>query len=236
MGTNFAPGNPMFFEKPPARTMTIQHSWWDQQIWMTHLASRINPYWPYTRNAFTFIPDFTNQTNMAESYALSRSGVIRVEDPEKLKGVSFLPIFRGHLRRAADGLENGLKSYREAAFRAPPSKQENAFKEVQIVEQMQRTLRSSIAILEFEDARFRLHQAPPRAQKLALLDRMERLLKDEVARTQLSLEAAQRDSRLGFEMEVDYMYTWNTLTEKLEVLEDTLTRQIPEYRKREGLL
>ena len=79
MGTNFALGNPLFFSKPEPRTMTIEHSWWDQEKWKSHLASRINPYWPYTRNSFTFMPDFTNQVNAAEQYARQVSGIARID-------------------------------------------------------------------------------------------------------------------------------------------------------------
>jgi len=36
---------------------------------------------------------------------------------------------------------------------------------------------------------------------------MEGILRDEIARTELSLLAASRDSRLGFQYEQDYVYT-----------------------------
>ena len=137
--------------------MTIEHSWWDQEKWKSHLASRINPYWPYTRNSFTFMPDFTNRVNAAEQYARQVSGISRIEEnSERLKTTSVLESFNQALRATADRFEAGLKSYRKAALEAPAAKRPQAFKEVLLVEQMQRMLRSNSAILEFEDLRFKL--------------------------------------------------------------------------------
>ena len=47
-----------------------------------------------------------------------------------------------------------------------------------------------------------------------LLDRMESIVREEIARTELSLLAATRDSRLGFQFEQDYVYTPYSLTGK----------------------
>ena len=56
----------------------------------------------------------------------------------------------------------------------------------------------------------------------SLLSNMKEIVKDEIARTELSLIAALRDSRLGFQFEQDYVYTPYSLKEKLEVLDETL--------------
>ena len=60
---------------------------------------------------------------------------------------------------------------------------------------------------------------------------MEKILKEEIARTELSLMAAKRDSRLGFQFEQDYVYTPYSLTEKLELLRETINTLIPMARK-----
>lgn len=60
---------------------------------------------------------------------------------------------------------------------------------------------------------------------------MENILKDEIERTELSLLAATRDSRMGFQFEQDYVYTPYSLTEKLKVLTETLNNQLPHARK-----
>jgi hypothetical protein len=65
-----------------------------------------------------------------------------------------------------------------------------------------------------------------------MLDRMKRILREEIDRTKLSLLAATRDSRLGFQFEQDYVYTPYSLREKLRVLEDTLKRQLPAAQRR----
>ena len=70
--------------------MTIEHSWWDQALWKTHRAARIDPLWPFTRASFTFIPDFTNRVNMAEEYARRSTGIARMTEPERLDGVSLI--------------------------------------------------------------------------------------------------------------------------------------------------
>lgn len=235
MGTNFAVGNPLFFQEPPPRTMTLRHSWWDQEKWTSHLAARIHPYWPYTRASFSFFPDFSHRVNMAERYARSRSGIDRIEPAERLQDVSFLPLFLRRLKETAERLEQGLKLYRQAALQAPPPRRLSALREVLLVEQMQRMLQSERAILEFEDLRFTLEHSREPEQKRALLERMVRILEEEQKRTRASLEAARRDSRLGFEMEMDHVYGPHVLEEKLKVLEQTLREEIPSYRARHGL-
>ena len=62
------------------------------------------------------------------------------------------------------------------------------------------------------------------------LDRMAQILAEEIARTAASWETARRDSRLGYEWEMDYMYRPDVLREKLELLRLTLDKQLPAYR------
>ena len=64
---------------------------------------------------------------------------------------------------------------------------------------------------------------------------MTGLLREERERTQSSWEAARRDSRLGYEWEQDYIYTPDTIEEKLKLLDDTLNIQIPAYRRQHSL-
>ena len=226
MGTSTAIGNPLFFQAPPARTVTFGHSWTDEAEWMGYLGGEINPYWPFTVSRLVFYPDFTNQTNRAELYARSVSGIETGSD------VRVLPVFLKYLQLAADKMGEGLSLYRAAALRSPAATRAGALREVIVAEQIERMLRSNHAVLEFED--FRLHlMAEKDAQKAgATLDRMEAILRDEIARTELSLLAATRDSRLGFEAEVDYVYTPYSLREKLENLHETLEKQLPEHRKK----
>ncbi len=51
-------------------------------------------------------------------------------------------------------------------------------------------------------------------------------------RTELSLLATTRDSRLGFQFEQDYVYTPYSLKEKLKILTETLKSQLPTVRER----
>jgi hypothetical protein len=215
MGTSNAIGNPLFFQEPPARTATFYHSWTDHQAWMGYLGGEINPYWPFTVSRLVFYPDFTNRTNKAESYARSVSGI---ESPGQAK---ILPVFLKYLRRAADRMGEGLKLYRAAALDSPASKRVDAVREVVVAEQIQRMLLSDHAILEFEDLRLQLAAQPDRQKAAAILNRMETVVREEIARTELSLLAATRDSRLGFQFECDYVYTPYSLREKLESLRDT---------------
>ncbi len=225
MGTNNSIGNPLFLEEPPARTVTFKHSWLDETMWMGYLGAEINPYWPYTLSRLVFIPDFTNQTNRAELYARGASGI------EITQEVSVLPVFLKYLQLAAEKMEAGLSLYREAALNSPPSKREGAVREVILAEQIHRMILSSHAILEFEDLRLQLasEQDPQKAE--IILDRLETILKEEIERTELSLLAVTRDSRLGFQFECDYIHTPYSLREKVESLHDTLWNQIPRRRK-----
>src|SRR5690606_29024398 len=75
MGTTNAIGNPIFFEKPPARTATFNYSWMDQGQWSGYLGAEVNPYWPYTVTRLVFLPDFSNNSNAAEGYARGVSGI-----------------------------------------------------------------------------------------------------------------------------------------------------------------
>jgi hypothetical protein len=230
-GTNNAVGNPIFLQQPHARTATFYYSWQDQAKWMGYLGGGLNPYWPFTYSRMVFYPDFTNQVNKAEQYARSASGIGRVVDADG-KEVKLLPLFMKYLLRAADELEAGLKLYREAALQSPESKRERAFREVIVAEQIQRMLRSNQAILEFEDLRLQLAGQPDSAKVDSIVARMESIVRDEIARTEFSLIAAKRDSRLGFQYEQDYVYTPYSLSEKLGVLKETLEKQIPELRRK----
>jgi hypothetical protein len=171
-----------------------------------------------------FYPDFSNRVNKAEQYAHSATGI------EAGKEVSLLPIFLKYLQKSADEMEQGLRLYRAAALASPKSKRQKAVREVVIAEQLQRMMESDHAILEFEDLRLQ-HTAKHSLRKAAVLDRMESILREEIARTELSLLAATRDSRLGFQYEQDYVYTPYSLKEKLLLLHETLEKQIPAARQ-----
>jgi hypothetical protein len=213
-GTNNAVAAPIFLDKPRPRAMTFDHSWDDPQVWARE--SRVNSYWPYTPRNFFLFPDFTNQVNAAERYARPFT----------------LAVFHKYLLLAADEMETGLESYRRAALRSPDSKRKGALREVLLAEQIQRMMRSEAAILEFEDIRFRLAKTSDVTERRPILDRMAAILREEIARTEASLEAARRDSRLGYEWEQDYIYTPGVLEQKLELLRETLQLQLPAYRAR----
>jgi hypothetical protein len=112
-------------------------------------------------------------------------------------------------------MEHGLQSYRSAALAAFSDKRYGAYREVLIAEQLQRMMRSDAAILEFEDLRFRLTYTSSSEEKKWLLDRMAEILREEITRTQSSLETTRRDSRLGYEWENDYSFTPYILQQKL---------------------
>jgi hypothetical protein len=230
-GTNNAVGNPLFFQQPPARTATFYYSWEDQAKWMGYLGGMLNPYWPFTVSRMVFYPDFTNKVNRAEQYARSASGIGR-ELTASQQEVQILPIFTKYLLGAADELEAGLKLYREAALKSPESKRERAFREVIVAEQIQRMLRSNQAVLEFEDLRLQMAAEPDKSKADSILTRMESIVRDEITRTEFSLIAAKRDSRLGFQYEQDYVYTPYSLEEKLALLRETLEKQLPAYREK----
>jgi len=225
MGTSSAIGNPLFFQEPPSRTARFTHSWMDETAWMGYLGGELNPYWPFTVSRLVFCPDFSNQSNRAESYARAVSGI------ETAGEQRVLPVFLKYLRLASERMEEGLTHYRAAALGSPAPKRESALREVVVAEQIRRMLLSNHAILEFEDLRLQLIAEKDKQKAGAILERMETILREEIARTELSLLAAARDSRLGFQSECDYVYTPYSLQEKLEVLRETLERQLPEYRK-----
>lgn len=219
MGTNNAVGNPLFFEEPPLRTVTYNYSWEDQSKVL-----HVNPYWPFTVSRMVFYPDFSNKTNKAERYARSATGV------EIKQEMNFLPVFLKYLEQASDQMEEGLKLYREAALASSEAKRVQAVREVIVAEQMQRMMQSDHAVLRFEDLRFQLAKEQNSGERKNILDTMEKIAQDELARTELSLLAATRDSRLGFQFEQDYVYTPYSLQEKINVLKDTLNKQIPAAR------
>ena len=220
MGTNNAVGNPLFFQEPPLRTATFKYSWTDHDEWMGYFGGNINPYWPFTLSRMVFYPDFTNRANKAELYARNATGV-EVEPETKV-----LPVFLKYLRQASNQMEEGLKLYRTAALRSPKSKRQRVVREVVIAEHLQRMMQSDYAILEFEDLRLQLAAEQDRRKARTILDRMKTILREEIARTELSLLAATRDSRLGFQFEQDYVYTPYSLREKLKSLHDTLETQL----------
>src|SRR5690554_6588628 len=216
MGTNNAVGNPLFFTEPPARTLTYNYSWGDPSKRLT-----VNPYWPFTVSRMVFYPDFSNRTNKAENYARSATGI--VASPE----TKLLPVFLKYLKMAIDEMEKGLEYYRQAAIQSPADKHQSAVKEVLVAEQLQRMMQSDHAILEFEDLRLQY----VKNNDEGVLNEMEKILTEEIERTELSILAASRDSRMGFQFEQDYVYTPYSLKEKLKVLEETLNTQIPTAKK-----
>jgi hypothetical protein len=220
-GGNNAVANPLFFEQPKQHIMTFEHSWTDQKIWSRN--SYLNPYWPYVRHGYfdgyVLYPDFSNQINVAEQYVKPYT----------------LPVFTKYLLKAADKMGEGLQAYREAALRAPASKRLHAFREVLLAEQIERMLRSNDAVLEFENLRFHLAKTNSSSQKNQNLDRMTTILEEEIARTRAALQTAERDSRLGYEWEEDYMYWPETLEQKLKLLRLTLEKQIPAHRRQHRL-
>ena len=220
MGTNNAIGNPLFFQVPPARTGTYNYSWGDPS-WRVPF----NPYWPFTVSRMVFFPDFSNQTNKAEQYTRSATGIVAGKE------IKILPVFLKYLKKAIDEMEEGLILYRSAAVNISESKRQEAVREVVVAEQLQRMMQSDYAILEFENLRFQLAKEKDKNTFEKILDRMENILKDEIERTELSLLAATRDSRMGFQFEQDYVYTPYSLTEKLKVLTETLNNQLPHARK-----
>jgi hypothetical protein len=224
MGTSNAVANPIFLQQPPARAATFKYAWADSEKWMGYLGAEVNPYWPFTLSRVFFFPDFTNRTNKAELYARAVSGIQAAKDDR------ILPVFLKQLRLAADRLGEGLELYRAAALESPASKRETALREVIMAEQIQRMLLSNQAILEFEDLRLRLASEQDVRKAGGILDRMETILRQEIARTELSLLAVTRDSRLGFWLECDYLYTPYSLGEKLAVLRETLEKQLPARR------
>jgi len=226
MGTSNAVSNPLFLQEPPIRTATFKNSWTDHDKWMGYLGGKLNPYWPLTLSRLVFYPDFTNRTNKAELYARSVSGIEATGD------VRVLPVFLKHLRLAADQLGEGLELYRAAALRSPATKRAAALREVIVAEQIQRMLLSNHAILEFEDLRLKLVTEQNSLKAEGILDRMKNILRDEIDRTEFSLLAATRDSRLGFQFECDYVYTPYSLQQKLDILRETLKKQLPAVRRR----
>lgn len=220
-GGNNAVANPLFFEQPKEHIITFRHSWTDQKVWSRN--SYLNPYWPYVRHGsfdgYVLYPDFTNHVNVAVRYVKPFA----------------LPVFTKYLLEAANEMEDGLRLYRQAALAAPASKRNHAYHEVLLAEQIERMMRSNDAVLEFENLRFHLQTTASSTQKEKDLDRMETILKQETTRTSAALETAERDSRLGYEWEEDYMYWPQTLKQKLHLLHVTLDNQIPAYRSRHGL-
>ncbi len=149
---------------------------------------------------------------------------------ERLPFVRTAHVNRRFSEQSTDRLEDGLGRYRTAALRSPEAKRAGALREVIVAEQVHRMLMSNQAILTFEDIRLKLVAEQDRAKAEVMLDQMEAILREEIARTELALVAVTRDSRIGFQYECDYVYTPFSLREKLEVLRDTLENQLPAYR------
>ena len=115
------------------------------------------------------------------------------------------------------------------------SKSPEAVREVMIAEQLRRMMQSDYAILEFEDLRLQFESEQDHQKTMTLLDQMKRIVYEEITRTELSLVAATRDSRLGFQFEQDYVYTPYSLKEKLGILKETLNVQLKMARKRKSM-
>jgi hypothetical protein len=173
-----------------------------------------------------FVPDFAGGADRPEQYARAVSGI------ETAGERPVLPVFLKYLRLAAERMEEGLVPYRAAALASSPEQRAEAVRQVAVAEQLQRMLESCHAVLAFEDLRRRLAAETDAGRKGGLLDRMEVILRDERARTELSLLAATRDARLGFQCECDYVYTPYSLRQKLASLQETLEIHLARRRAR----
>ena len=222
MGTSNAIGNPLFFQEPPLRTATFTHSWTDHEKWMGYFGGRNQPLLAVYRLPHGLLPRLHATRRTRPSSTPERVSGIEVEpgtqDPAGLSEIS--------AARRPTRWRKGLKLYRAAALASPASKRQRAVREVVVAEQIQRMLLSDHAILEFEDLRLQLAAEQDRQKAGAILDRMETIVREEIARTELSLLAATRDSRLGFQFEQDYVYTPYSLREKLKSLHETLEKQL----------
>jgi hypothetical protein len=233
MGTNNAVAQPLFFQPQPPRIMTLHHSWWDEKQ-KTPWRHQMVEAWPYCHRMMVFQPDFTNKRNAAEDYARQRSGIGRLESAAVSRELSVLPVFRKYVQHAADELEQGLQLYRQAALDAAPELRPGAMREVLIPEQMFNMLCSLDAILDFEQQRLELAKSTDRVAAEHLLDQLTAIAEDEIHRTQRSLRLTELDSRLGYQMEMDYVYSPMVLEEKLQLLQRTVAREIPAYRRKLG--
>jgi hypothetical protein len=90
------------------------------------------------------------------------------------------------------------------------------------------------AILDFEQQRLELAKSTDRVAAEHLLDQLTAIAEDEIHRTQRSLRLTELDSRLGYQMEMDYVYSPMVLEEKLQLLQRTVAREIPAYRRKLG--
>jgi hypothetical protein len=59
---------------------------------------------------------------------------------------------------------------------------------------------------------------------------MGSIVEGEIARTELFLLAATRGAHLGFQFEPDYVYTPYSLRQKIDVLKQAISKQIPAAR------
>ncbi len=231
MGTNSSVSYPLFFDTPQPRMMTLNNSWWDEKE-KQHWRHRLIPHWPYAHRIMVFNNDFTNRRNASEGYARTRSGIGSLETHPVPKEVKVLPVYIKYMLRSANGFEKGLKLYRKAAMNAPESKRAIACKEVLVIEQMQHMLRSTVAIVRFEDLRFQLmgKNELTGSEKSKLLEQMEKILGDEILNTESALRVSRLDSRLGYENEMDYVYTPFVIEQKLDVLQKVRDEEIPAFR------
>jgi hypothetical protein len=220
--------SPLFFEKPPQRMWQTESE--INRSRKTMYMVTANACWPYAPQWAFLYPDFSNRQNMAETYVKSYLAYFEKKAGEQ--GFS-LKTFLKYLELAADKIEAGLKLYRQAARQSPDSIQKRAIKHVLIAEQIKNLLLSEVAILEFEDCRFKLHQNI-QANK-HLLERMKWILKEELQRTSEFSAIVKKDSRMGYEWEADYFYTPYVIQQKIDLLNDTVKRQIPEFIKRNNL-
>jgi len=131
-------------------------------------------------------------------------------------------------------MEQGLQSYRQAALHAPAAKQKPAFRGGAPGRTVAAVMRSEHAIIEFEGMRLSAGKGFVAADKRDLLQAMTALLHEERERT---VSSPRRLAGLAARLRVgkDYIYTPDTIEEKLKLIDDTLDRQIPAYRQQHGL-
>ncbi len=138
-------------------------------------------------------------------------------------------------RTVADNWLEGVEMMQQGLDRATGADRDRLEREIGVAKMCYRQLVSAGNVVDFLLARDAFYASDDPSAKRVLLDRMERICRDEAANATLAIALCDADSRLGWHGEgYGYMIDRELIAEKLSGLGDIIERRIPAERRKLG--
>lgn len=169
--------------------------------------------------------DCPRQAGICEMHYNVKGWWERVSDPELLKKHILI------IGKMNTLMTSGNRHMAAAAAAAPDPARAHAERMVALGEFILHTVRTVIAVKRWAIDALTLAGSGSRAEKMAALDEMETIAKDEMENALATIPLVECDSALGFEPRMNYMTDRGSLEWKVSRLRHTVDKIIPDFRR-----